>query len=320
MISKFTLDNGIRVVSESIPHAHSVSIGIWVSNGSRHERRESGGIAHLIEHMLFKGTQRRSSLDISREIDSVGGVLNAFTSREYVCYYAKVLHKFLPQALDLLADIFLNAVIADEDLEKERNVILQELGMLEDTPDDVIHDLFCRNFWMDHPMGRSILGTEESVSSITREAALAFKRDSYRGENIIISVAGKIDQVDLQKLIPPYFRDVPGGSAEKCLPVTGYRRASELLERELEQVHLCFGMPALPQAHPQRFAGFLLNTILGGGMSSRLFQEIREKQGLAYSVYSYLSAYSDTASMVIYAGTGEERVMEVLDIIFRELR
>jgi predicted Zn-dependent peptidase len=318
MTSRFTLDNGIRVVSEFIPHAHSVSIGIWVASGSRHERRESNGIAHFIEHMLFKGTPTRTSLDIAREIDSVGGVLNAFTSREYVCYYAKVLHKHIDRAVDLLADIFLNSVFHPDETEKERQVILQEIRMLEDTPDDLIHDLFSRSFWEGHPLGMSILGTEDTVSGLTSETAVAYRNETYRGERIVIAVAGRAEPDQVRKLVEEHFSAVASGLPQKTEAVAGYGKHIEVVERDLEQVHLCFGVPALPHDDPRRYASFLLNSVIGGGMSSRLFQEIREKEGLAYSVYSYLSSYSDTGSMVIYAGTSHGKEEAALEIVLRE--
>lgn len=320
MIQKTTLDNGIRVISERIPHAHSVSIGIWVANGSRHERRESSGLSHFIEHLLFKGTERRSALDIAREIDSVGGVLNAFTSREYVCYYAKVLHKFLPQAVDLLSDIFLNSTFDEEEIEKERDVILQEIRMVEDTPDDFVHDLFSRTFWKGHQLGMSILGSDESVRAITRGSALAYKAAKYRGDDIIIAAAGNLEHDELLPLLDKTFSVIEQGTGREPAAPALHEKRLEVLEKDLEQVHLCLGTKALPQDHPNRFSGYLLNTILGGGMSSRLFQEVREKQGLAYSIYSYISSYSDAGSMVVYAGISSEKIADVLEIILRELR
>jgi len=318
MTSRFTLDNGIRLVSEFIPHAHSVSIGIWVASGSRDERPESSGVAHFIEHMLFKGTPTRTSLDIAREIDSVGGVLNAFTSREYVCYYAKVLHKHLGRAVDLLADIFLNSAFHPDETEKERQVILQEIRMLEDTPDDLIHDLFSRSFWKNHALGRSILGTEETVSGLTSETALGYRNETYRADRIIIAVAGRAEPEDVRRLVVQHFSTVPSGPKVEKEVVAGYEKHVEIVERELEQVHICLGTPALPHGDPRRYAAFLLNSILGGGMSSRLFQEIREKEGLAYSVYSYLSSYSDSGSLVVYAGTSQGKEEGLLRIVLRE--
>ena len=319
MVSKTILDNGVRVISEFMPHVHSVSIGIWVANGSRHERREHNGVAHFIEHLLFKGTGRRTALDIAREIDSVGGVLNAFTSREYVCYYAKVLHRFLPQTVDLLADIFLNSTFDAKEIEKERMVILQEISMLEDTPDDYVHDLFHRSFWQGHPLGMSILGSVESVEALTREAILSHRNHTYRSEDIIVSVAGNVRHDEILRLVDGLFSALPAGTGRDFCNLPSYEKRLEVVEKDLEQVHICLGTKALPQNHPRRFEVYLINTILGGSMSSRLFQEIRERRGLAYSVYSYVVSHTDAGSLVIYAGTGPEKVRDVLDATFDEL-
>ncbi|MFZ3207803.1 MAG: pitrilysin family protein [Geobacteraceae bacterium] len=322
MVIKSFLDNGIRVVSEYMPHVSSVSLGIWVANGSRHERRESNGVAHFIEHLLFKGTARRSAIDIAREIDSMGGVLNACTGREYVCYYAKVLNKFLPKAVDLLADIFLNSVFNTDEIERERKVILQEISMIEDTPDDSIHDLFYRNFWKGHPLGMSVIGSEESVGSLTRDVIVGFKEDKYRADEIIIAVAGNVEHQQLLALLQGLFSAVLPGAVlngnESAPPL--HKKRVDIVEKDIEQAHLCLGAKALPQNHPQRFEAYLLNTILGGSMSSRLFQEIREKRGLAYSIYSYLAAHSDSGSLAVYAGTSQEHLTEVIEITLRELK
>lgn len=320
MVNKTVLHNGIRVISENIPHAYSVSIGIWVANGSRHERRESNGVAHFIEHLLFKGTERRTALDIAREIDSVGGILNAFTSREFVCYYAKVLDAFLPKAVDLLADIFLNSAFDPEEIEKERKVILQEIGMMEDTPDDYIHDLFSQNLWQGHPLGMPIIGTEASVARLSRDFIVGYRNEKYRAKDIIITAAGKVDHQELLRLFSDMCDRVQagGGADDGRRPVC--RKKVAVVEKELEQVHLCLGVKALPQDHEDRYAAHILNTLLGGSMSSRLFQEVREKLGLVYSIYSYTAAHSDVGSLAVYAGTSRERLPEVIEIILREFR
>ena len=319
MIKKSILNNGIRVISERIPYASSVSIGIWVANGSRHERRESNGVAHFIEHLLFKGTDRRSSLDIAREIDSVGGVLNAFTSREYVCYYAKVLDKFLPRAVDLLTDLFLFSKFDAEEIEKERRVVLQEISMMEDTPDDLIHDLFHQHFWEGHPLGMSILGDVESVSGLSRDDIVDYKNQMYRGDDIIISAAGNLNHDELIRLLEEHLSTIPAGNGrgESALPV--YQRRIELVEKDLEQVHVCLGLRGVQQNHPQRYDAFIMNAILGGSMSSRLFQEVREKSGLAYSVYSYIASHADAGSLVVYAGASPDNSAELLEIMLKEL-
>jgi len=320
MINKTVLNNGIRVISEKIPHSYSVTIGIWVTNGSRHERQESNGVAHFIEHLLFKGTKRRNALDISREIDSVGGVLNAFTSREFVCYYAKVLDSFLPKAVDLLVDIFLDSQFDEEEIEKERKVILQEIHMQEDAPDDYIHDLFSQNLWRGHPLGMPIIGNVESVGGLDRDFVIGYMKENYRAEDIIIAAAGNVDHQELLRLFKNMSDRVPSGSGKKMKRSPRYKKNVSIVEKDLEQVHLCLGLKALPQKHDLRYEAHIMNTILGGGMSSRLFQEVREKKGLAYSIYSYMAAHSDTGSLAVYAGTSHERLAEVIDIILREFK
>lgn len=319
MVNKSLLNNGIRVITENIPHAHSVSIGIWVTTGSRHETAETNGVAHFIEHLLFKGTQKRTALDIAREIDSVGGVLNAFTSREYICVYAKVLSDHVASAVDLLSDIFMNSTFDPEEIEKERKVILQEIWMMKDDPDHYIHDLFYQNFWKSHPLGMSVIGTEGSVGKLTRDAMLDFMSNRFTSNNIIITAAGKIEHDRLMGLLNDLFNHLPSREiSEKCeAPL--YLKRVDTVDKELEQIHLCLGTKALPQNHPQRYESYILNTILGGSMSSRLFQEIRENKGLAYSVYSYVSSHSDAGSFIVYAGTSPERMMEVVRINLREM-
>jgi len=320
MIIKTQLNNGIRVITERIPHAHSVSIGIWITNGSRHDRRDLNGVAHFIEHLLFKGTAQRSALDIAREIDSVGGVLNAFTCREYLCFYAKVLSDALPKAVDLLTDIFLHSSFDASEIEKERKVILQEIRMIKDSPDNYIHELFCQSFWKSHPLGMSIVGTEESVAGMTRDALLETRHERFRADDIIICAAGNVRHEDLISLLTRQFTEVPAGSHVCTDTPPCYEKRLGILEKDLEQVHLCLGTRALPQDSPLRYAGYILNTILGGSISSRLFQEVREKQGLAYSVYSYVLSHSDTGTMVVYAGTKPEKLLDVIDIVLNELR
>ena len=320
MVKKTVLKNGIRVISENIPHSHSVTIGIWVANGSRSEAAEHNGVAHFIEHLLFKGTNRRNAHQIAREIDAIGGILNAFTSREYVCYYAKVLHRFLPKAVDLLADIFLNSQFDPEEIEKERKVILQEIGLQEDTPDDLVHDLYCRKFWQGDPLGMPIIGTQKSIGALTREIIVEYRDNAYRGEEVVVAAAGLVDHAKLLLLLEGLFdRLKPGRSAAAPSRLSPGRK-TEVMIRDLEQVHLCLGTLSLPQNHPKRYDAFILNTIFGGSMSSRLFQEVREKYGLAYSIYSYITSHSDSGSLAVYAGTGRDRLDDVIEIILREMK
>lgn len=319
MVQKTVLENGLRVISEHIAGAHSTSIGIWVGVGSRHEPCRLGGIAHFVEHMLFKGTDRRSGKDIAREIDSVGGVLNAFTGREHTCFYAKVLADKTPLAVDLLSDLVLHSTFDFDEIEKERRVILQEIHMVEDTPDDLIHDLFSQRFWQGHSLGASILGDEASVAAIDRDALRAFLAEYYCGSNLMICAAGAVDHGELLDLVREQFNQLPAGQSLSSSQPPRPFRGLGLIEKPLEQVHLCLGTSAVAQNHAHRFAGYVMNVMLGGSMSSRLFQTIREERGLAYSIYSYLNTHSDAGALVVYAGTSADDVGEVTRIILREL-
>jgi predicted Zn-dependent peptidase len=320
MVNKTILPNGIRVITQRIPHACSVSIGLWVVGGSRQESPEQNGASHFIEHLLFKGTERRTAFDIAREIDSIGGYLNAFTGREFVCYYGKVLVDFLPQAVDLLSDIFLNSIFPEHEIESERKVILQEIRMLEDNPDDYLNDLFHRNFWKGHPLGMPIIGSEENIKGMSRDFLTEYMCRNYCGGDIIITAAGLLDHQTLLEMLSGYFETVPAGNSHEISSPPQYNKRCGKTDRNLEQLLLCLGTKALPQNHPGRNDVLILNAILGGSMSSRLFQEVREKAGLAYSIYSYLTSHSDTGALVIYSGTTPEKFPEVISIIFRELK
>ncbi|HEX7125989.1 MAG TPA: pitrilysin family protein [Thermodesulfobacteriota bacterium] len=320
MYRKTVLPNGVRIISEQVPHVPSVTIGLWAMVGSRNEQAEKNGISHFVEHMLFKGTPGRDALAISKAIESVGGVLNAFTTREYTCVYAKVLPQHTELAVDILADAFLHSTFLPEELEKERKVILQEIGMVEDTPDDWVHDLFSESFWPDHPLGRPILGTAPILESLGRDDLVDYFSGYFWPEGLLISAAGAIDHDHLVRLAERHFvleRTAPRPAPQKPpLPT----RSVAIRRKNLEQVHLCLGTVGIPQTHPLREAGYMLNTVLGGSMSSRLFQEIREKRGLAYSVYSFLSTYADAGQFGVYAGTGAENVTQVIDLVLTELR
>jgi predicted Zn-dependent peptidase len=320
MTTSTILDNGVRVITEHVEHMHTVSIGIWVANASRHESPEYNGVAHFIEHLLFKGTERRTARQISLEIDSMGGILNAFTSHEYVCYYAKVLAKFLPQVTDLLTDIFLHSTFPTDEIERERKVILQEIKMRDDSPEEAIHDRFHQSFWNGHALGNSILGTEGTIGGLSRDMIVAYKLSHYRPADIIISAAGNVSHETLVSLVRAEFSAIsskwkPDGVDFR--PIGG--RRLNLSERDLEQTLICIGTRALQQDHPDRYAMHLLTTILGGGMSSRLFQEVREKKGLAYSVYAYVISHADSGALVVYSGTEQKHCREVLDIALAEM-
>jgi len=321
MITSTVLDNGVRVISERVEHMHTVSIGIWVANGSRHESPECNGVAHFIEHLLFKGTGRRTARQISMEIDSMGGILNAFTGHEYVCYYAKVLAKFLPRVTDLLSDIFLHSIFPADEIERERKVILQEIKMRDDSPEDAIHDHFHQNFWSGHALGNSIIGTEETINGLSRDVVVQYKQSRYRPDDIIITAAGNVNHETLVGLVAAEFSTLSSAWKPDGL---GFRpqggRRVNLSERDLEQTLICLGTRALQQDHPDRYAMHLLTTILGGGMSSRLFQEVREKKGLAYSVYAYVISHADSGALVVHSGTEKKHCCEVIDIALTEMK
>jgi predicted Zn-dependent peptidase len=320
MVNRTVLSNGIIIISQRIPHACSVTAGIWVVGGSRQEQPGICGVSHFIEHLLFKGTEKRTSFEIAREIDSMGGFLNAFTGREFVCYYAKVLSDFFPKALDLLADIFLNSQFPEDEIENERKVILQEIKMLEDNPDDQLHELFHRLFWSGHPLGMPIIGSADSIQGMSRDFLVNYKKDTYLAGDIIISAAGDLDHHHLVEMLSSYFQSIPGGSSRgKSSPPLQSKKFSKE-GRELEQLLFSLGTRGLPQNHPGRYDLLILNTILGGSMSSRLFQEVREKEGLAYSIYSFLESHSDTGAFVISGGTTAEKFSKVMEIVLRELR
>lgn len=318
LIQKTVLDSGIKVITEEMPGVESSTIGIWVTSGSRNETPASSGVSHFIEHLLFKGTERRSALDISREIESVGGVLNAFTGREYTCFYVKVLNKDLPLAIDLLSDIFINSRFDKVEMEKEKMVVLQEIKMVEDTPDDIIHDTFAERFWPNHPLGRPILGTSETIKSMERADILEYFNSHYISGNVLITAAGGLRHTKVMRLVGKAFKKVKKIGVKKELGAPKPKSGVKLVKKELEQVHICIGVPVPPQPHPDRYGIYLINTILGGGMSSRLFQEVREKRGLAYSVYTYLSLCKDAGALVAYAGASPESLPEVARLILRE--
>ncbi|MDD2899128.1 MAG: pitrilysin family protein [Desulfuromonadaceae bacterium] len=320
MITTTTLDNGVRIVTQNIGYMHTVTTGIWVANGTRHESPDDNGVAHFIEHMLFKGTHRRTTHQITREIDSMGGILNAFTGHEYVCYYAKVLAKFLPRAADLLADIFLNSTFPLDEIERERKVILQEIKMRDDSPEEYIHDNFHQNFWRGQSLGMPVLGTEKTVTNLERSSILSHKNSRYRPQDIVIAAAGNVRHDDLVTILAPIFSTV----YSQWQPHTSdsfdsTKNEVNLVEREMEQTLVCLGTQSLQYDHQDRYTLFLLTTILGGGMSSRLFQEIREKKGLAYSVYSYIISHADSGALVVFAGTEKKHCREVIDIAQNEM-
>jgi predicted Zn-dependent peptidase len=320
-IETTVLPNGLRVITERMPHVRSVSVGFWIDSGSRCETHEQNGISHFIEHMLFKGTKTRSAEDIARSVDSIGGNLDAFTSKELVCFNTKVLDEHLPLAFDVLADLLLNPLFREEDIEKEKGVILEEIKMDADNPDYLVHEIFSSNFWKDHALGKPILGTRETVNRFDREMLHQFYSDVYSPQNLLITAAGNLHHQRLVDLVKERFSDFSRDFAAKEMskPST-HARISLRNKKELEQVHLCLGVPSYPVPHEDRFSCYVMNTLLGGGMSSRLFQNIRERQGLAYAVFSELNPYRDTGCLSIYAGTSVESAGKVVESIIKEFK
>jgi predicted Zn-dependent peptidase len=316
-----TLDNGVRVITETMPHVRSVSVGIWIGSGSRNETGGQNGISHFIEHMLFKGTTTRSAEDIARSVDSIGGNLDAFTAKELVCFNTKVLDQHLSQAFDVLADLVLHPMFREEDIEKEKGVILEEIKMEADSPDYLVHEIFSSNFWRDHPLGKPILGTRETVKGFDRRAIQSYYRKVYSPANMLVTAAGHMKHAGLVALVREHFEALPPvqPAVKDKVPST-HARIALRNKKALEQVHLCLGVPSYPLPHEERFACYVLNTLLGGGMSSRLFQNIRERQGLAYAVFSELSPYRDTGCLTIYAGTSLGSARKVVESILKEFR
>ena len=320
VIVRDVLPNGLRLLTERMPHVRSVSIGVWLARGSRHEPQDQSGIAHFVEHMLFKGTAQRSAEDIAQTIDSIGGQMDAFTAKEYASYYIKVLDEHLPLAIDVLADIVRRPAFSADDIDREKKVVLEEIKMVEDTPDDLVHELFTENFWHDHPLGRPILGTRETVEALTADKLRAYFSDAYTAENMILAAVGNIDHADVRDLVSRYFGDVPReGTPILDQPPHVVPRII-IRNKELEQSHVCLGTTGYRQDHEDRYASYVLNTVLGGSMSSRLFQNVREKRGLAYAVFSGLSAYRDAGSVTVYAGCANDAVGELVDVVVAELR
>lgn len=319
-VARSQLANGVRVVTETMPGVASVTVGIWVENGSRYERPDQAGISHYLEHLLFKGTQRRTAAQIAEEFDAIGGVLNAFTGKEHTCYYGKVLAEHINVAEDVLADIFLHSRFDPEEIERERTVVLQEIAQVEDMPDEYVNDLFDLKFWPNHPLSYPVCGRTETVQRFSRQDFLDFVDVRYRPDRLIVAAAGNVEHRRLVAWAEREFSHLSGRAAV----VDGFppipRRNVFHLEKPLEQVHLCLGTPGVSQRADERYAAYLLNTAVGGGMSSRLFQEVREKRGRAYAVGSFLRSYLDAGYLGIYAGTSAEWVQEVVSVILGELR
>ena len=316
-----TLANGVRVITETMPHVRSVSVGVWLGAGSRRETPEQNGISHFIEHMLFKGTTHRTAEQIARSVDSIGGNLDAFTAKELVSFNTKVLDEHLPLAFDVLADLVLHPLFREEDIEKEKGVILEEIKMENDSPDYLVHEIFSANFWKDHALGKPILGTRETVKRFSRDTIRAYYAAVYAPSNLTVTAAGNLKHDRLVALVRERFETLaPGAAAPPDSVPNTHARIALRHKKALEQVHLCLGVPSYPVRHERRFACYVLNTLLGGGMSSRLFQNIRERQGLAYAVFSELSPYRDTGCLSVYAGTSIESARKVVRAVTGEFR
>ncbi len=319
MIQNGQTKQGMRIITERIPHAISISVGIWILRGSRNEPSECSGITHFIEHLLFKGSKTRTAVDISREIESVGGSLNAFTGKEFMCLHARVLYSHLALVMELLSDIFLHPVLPKEEIEKERQVVLQEIQMIEDSPEELIHELFAGSYWRDQPLGRSTLGTNETITPLDREELLSFLKLLQDPTRVILTVAGNLTHENVKDLAEKYFDFPAMDHQDITLDKPSIHQGLHLHLKELGQAHICIGTLGYHHSHPRRYAYHVLNTLLGGGMSSRLFQEIREKRGLAYSVYSFQSSFLDTGMLGMYVGTNKDAVAQVIQLLLDNL-
>lgn len=315
MIKKYTCQNGVRVVLENIPTVRSVAIGIWIGTGSRNETPINNGVSHFLEHMFFKGTQTKSAREIAEAFDSIGGQVNAFTSKEYTCYYAKVLDTHAQFALDILADMFFNSTFVQEELQKERNVVCEEIKMYEDTPDDIVHDILSKAIYEDHPLGYPILGTEETLETFTGDTLKQYMHDTYTPENVVISIAGNISEAFIKE-VEHYFGSYEAGKLSIAENKPSFHANQSARKKDTEQAHLCLGFEGLHVGHDDVYSLIILNNILGGSMSSRLFQEVREKRGLAYSIFSYHSAFQDSGIVTIYGGTGAKQ----LDVLYETIQ
>ena len=317
--ARTVLDSGATVVTEAMTEVRSVSCGFWFDVGARDEPDELAGTSHFLEHLLFKGTKRRSAKDIANEFDAVGGDVNAFTGKEYTCYYSRVIAEDLPMALDVLSDMILNSKIDPEEFESERKVILEEIAMHEDAPDELVHDLFYRRMWDGHPLGRPVLGFNETIGAVDRDDVAHYWHERYAPKNLVVAAAGNLDHQELVRSVDELFSDQDGARTSRTGAAPTAQIGVNVHKRPTEQAHIVLGTEGLPRNHEDRHALALLDTILGGGMSSRLFQEVREKRGLAYSVFSYRALFADTGTFAIYAGTTPQNAETVIDIVRGEI-
>jgi len=320
-VRREVLPNGLTILTEEMQQIRSTSIGIWIKTGSRHEESERNGISHFVEHMLFKGTTSRSAQDIARQVDSIGGNMDAFTAKECICFNIKILDEHLPIAMDILSDLVLNPVFAAKDIQRERGVILEEIKMDEDSPDYLVHEIFTQNFWKDHPLGKPILGTKETVRKFEQKMLFEYYGGFFYPGNMIISAAGSLNHEHFAELVRRKFSHLKAkqNGFKQAAPQT-FSKIIARNKKSLEQVQICMGVPALHIADDRRYVGYVLNTLLGGGMSSRLFQNIRENQGLCYAIYSDLNSYRDTGCLSVFAGTSQEWAPKVVESVVGEFR
>jgi len=321
MLNRLTLDNGVRIICEKIPHVRSVSIGVWVGAGSRNERSEINGISHFIEHMLFKGTQKRSAKEIAESIDSIGGQINAFTGKECTCYYTKTLDTHIDVAIDVLTDMFFNSIFSEKDIDIERKVVIEEISMYEDSPEDLVHDYLSETVWTNDSIGMPILGTYECLQNIDRDAILNYISQNYLPENTVIAVAGNYDENTLMDSIKRNF----GNWRSDKVPVNKFSKASfnvnkKIKQKDIEQIHICLGFEGIEHGNDDLYSLLAINNVFGGGMSSRLFQKIREEMGLVYSIYSYPSSYCNAGLFTIYAGMNPEHQNTYLQLVMEEIK
>jgi len=320
-IRRTVLPNGLIVLTERMEYMRSVAMGVWIKSGSRCEPAETNGISHFVEHMVFKGTHSRSAQKIAREMDSIGGNLDAFTGKETICFNVKSLAEHVPIALDVLTDMVLNPTFAETDIERERKVILEEIKIDEDNPEVLVHELFTQAFWKDHPLGKPILGTAKTVAQLDQQSLFAYHGDRFHGGNIVFSAAGNLYHDRFAEAVAQKFSGLAGGETIKEQPAPEASARIILRHKKaLEQVQICLGVPALPLTDEGRYIALILNTVLGGGMSSRLFQTIREERGMAYSIYSDLSPYRDTGALCVFAGTSVGKGLEAVELILEEFR
>ncbi|MFA9558033.1 M16 family metallopeptidase [Evansella sp. AB-rgal1] len=314
MIKRFIGDNGLRIVFEPNKTVRSVAIGIWIGTGSRFESKQENGVSHFLEHMFFKGTKSRTAQQIAESFDSIGGHVNAFTSKEYTCYYSKVLDNHAKHAVDVLADMYFHSTFDKNELDKEKGVVLEEIKMYEDTPDDIVHDLLSKASFGDHPLGYPILGTEETLSQFSSQSLINYMEQYYNADNVVISICGNVSE-GFVEYVQEVFSKMKKGSGSKTLVKPSFNSDRIARKKDTEQAHLCLGFEGFPLSDEQIYSLILLNNTLGGSMSSRLFQEVREKRGLAYSVFSYHSSFHDTGMLTVYTGTAQKHLDQLFEIL-----